>query len=419
MYSLGVSLFSVFTFLYLLNNIGKQILGFSSLPLFKAFLINWITDLNSPFETYLEKVGKPQDVEVSMMRFDAIDPQAAIIVPTIHPGPFKNVGSSLFPSLLKNAIEQELGCVTCVPHGLLGHEIDLASQAQNHKVIRRIIDSLKFHPSQRKASPYIQTNNDLAKVGCQMFGETALISLSLAPKTTEDLPKELGRYIRNQAEEKGVAKCIIVNAHNSLNGALNVKKTLSSLKDAASDCLEKSLSLRRLPFKIGAATIHPNVFSLKDGMGPGGITSIVVKVGNQKTAYVIIDGNNMISGLREKIISSLKSHGLDDGEVFTTDTHSVNALTLNRRGYHPIGESMDQEVLINYIWKVTRDALSCLETAAVGTRTITISNVKVIGEKMLRSFSLLAERTIQRAKKIIFPIFGTTGLLLMLFLIFR
>ena len=40
-------------------------------------------------------------------------------------------------------------------------------------------------------------------------------------------------------------------------------------------------------------------------MGTGGITVIVVQVENRKTTYVIIDGNNMIPGLREKLLSAL------------------------------------------------------------------------------------------------------------------
>ena len=63
-------------------------------------------------------------------------------------------------------------------------------------------------------------------------------------------------------------------------------------------------------------------------MGTGGITAIVVQVDKQKTAYVVIDGNNMISGLREKILAALTSVGFDESEVFTTDTHAVSALSL-------------------------------------------------------------------------------------------
>ena len=79
-------------------------------------------------------------------------------------------------------------------------------------------------------------------------------------------------------------------------------------------------------------------------MGTGGITAIVVQVEKQKTAYVVIDGNNMISGLREKILAALTSVGFGESEVFTTDTHAVSAIVTGRRGYHPVGEVMSHEI---------------------------------------------------------------------------
>ena len=72
-------------------------------------------------------------------------------------------------------------------------------------------------------------------------------------------------------------------------------------------------------------------------MGAGGITAIVVEVENQKTAYVVIDGNNMMPGLREKILTWLAALGFEESEVFTTDTHTVSALVTGSRGYHPVG----------------------------------------------------------------------------------
>ena len=79
-------------------------------------------------------------------------------------------------------------------------------------------------------------------------------------------------------------------------------------------------------------------------MGTGGITATVVQVEKQKTAYVVIDGNNMISGLREKILAALTSAGFDESEIITTDTHTVTAIIIGqgggRRGFHPVGEAM-------------------------------------------------------------------------------
>ena len=115
-----------------------------ALSLFRAFILNWVSDQNAPLEKHLEEMGEDADIEVTLLKFDASKPKAAIIVPLVHPGPFKNIGSSLLPSLLKQGYEKEFGCDACVPLGILGHELDLASQAQNHKIVSQVIASAKF-----------------------------------------------------------------------------------------------------------------------------------------------------------------------------------------------------------------------------------------------------------------------------------
>jgi putative membrane protein len=417
-FSLVVGVMSSFFFILLLNRLGKQMLGFPGLSLFKAFLLNWIVDLNVPFEEFLENLGENQDVEVSLIKFSSSKPKAVIVVPSVHPGPFKNIGSSLLPSMLKTALEKKLNCVACVPHGLLGHEFDLASQVQNQKIINQIVEFANLKVSEADATPFIKVSNGLATACCQIFGTFAFLSFTLAPKTTEDLPRELGLFVRREAERHGLTNCVVVNAHNSIDGTINMQEALGALEIVATKCLSTAVSLRHLPFEISAATVIPKEFGLREGMGPGGITIVVVKVGEQKTAYVVIDGNNMVSGLRENIISALRSVEIDECEVFTTDTHSVNAVILRGRGYHPVGEAIDHEKLIEYIKGATLTALSTLERVKATCRNITIPDVKVIGEKRLNTLCLLIDRTIQYAKKVAVPIFATSGLLLMLILTF-
>jgi putative membrane protein len=417
-FSVVIGLVSSLLFISVLNHVGMQTLGVKSIPLFKAFLLNWIADLNVPFEEFLEKLGENQDVDVSLIKFSSSKPKAVMVVPSIHPGPFKNIGSSFLPSMLKNALEKEHNGVVCVPHGLLGHEFDLASQVQDQKIIDQAVESAKFGVSEAMATPFITVSNGLATACCQVFGNLVFLSFSLAPRTTEDLPQELGLFVHKEAERLGLTCCVVVNAHNSIDGTMNTQEALESLKTVATTCLKKAVSLKRLPFEVGAATVIPKEFGLREGMGPSGITVVVVKVGNQKTAYVVIDGNNMVSGLRENILLTLRSVGIDEGEVFTTDTHSVNALVLNERGYHPVGEAMNHEKLIGYIKEATLSSLSNLEPVKAACRSITISNVKVIGAKRLETLCLLIDRAIKKAKRVAVPIFATSGLLLMLILMF-
>jgi len=96
----------------------------------------------------------------------------------------------------------------------------------------------------------------------------------------------------------------------------------------------------------------------------------------------------------------------------------VNAVVLSERGYHPVGEAIDYEKLIVYIKEAVLAAVSDLERAKAAARSITVPNVKVIGEKKLETLCLLTGRVLQRAKKTVIPIFAAAGLLLMLFLMF-
>ncbi|MEM3668801.1 MAG: DUF2070 family protein, partial [Candidatus Bathyarchaeia archaeon] len=88
-----VSIISSWLFLSPLNRVGEKTLKVPSLSLLKAFLLNWVADLNAPFESFLEQLGEEQNVEVSLIKFDSAKPKAVIAVPSIHPGPFKNIGS--------------------------------------------------------------------------------------------------------------------------------------------------------------------------------------------------------------------------------------------------------------------------------------------------------------------------------------
>jgi putative membrane protein len=405
-----------FLFVFLLDRFGRRTAGVPSMSLFRAFMLNWVAGLNAPFEELLEQLGENEDIEVTLLKFDSHKPKAAIIVPLVHPGPFKNIGSSLLPSLLKRDFEKEFGCDTCVPLGLLGHELDLASQAQNQRIITQVIESAKFTASAERATPFVKVTEGFVTASCQVFGKTAFLSFTLAPKTTEDLPQELGRIVNEEAEKLGLECNVVVNAHNSINDTVDVEASLSTLSELASKCLKKAVSLPSYDFEIGASTVFPKDFSLKDGMGSGGITAIVVKVAEQKTAYIIIDGNNMVSGLREKILSALKSTGFHESEVFTTDTHAVSAVVLGRRGYHPVGEAMNHDALISYITEAAKKAATNLETCNAGCLRLVVPKVRVIGQARLESLSLLVDKALRWAKREVVPIFVSEGVALVVLL---
>ncbi len=410
-----VACLSAFVFVHIIDNIGQKTARVPSIPLFKVFMLNWVAGLNAPLEGFLEKMGSDADVEVSLLKFDSQKPKAAIVIPLVHPGPFKNIGSSLLPSLLKQEFEKEYSCDTCVPLGLLGHELDAASQTQNYKIINQVLASANFSSSLEKATPFVRVSRGFVAASCQLFGKTALVSFTLAPKTTEDLPQELGNLVQQEANKLGL-DALVINAHNSLTESTEIEASIDTLREVAAASLKEATTKNAFPFEVGASTVYPAEFSLKDGMGTGGITAVVVKVGSQKTAYVVIDGNNMVSGLREKILDALSSAGFEESEVFTTDTHAVSAVVVGRRGYHPLGEAIDHEVLIKQIVTAALAATSNLERSKAGYTRIVVPKVRVIGGDCLEFMTVLVDKAIQKAKRVVVPIFALEGLVLILLL---
>jgi len=416
--SVSAPLLTVFIFKYFMDNVGTGSLGIASSVLFKAFLANWTEDLIAPLETFFEKLGNLEDIKVSLLTFRAGEKlKAAIVVPALHPGPFKNLGSSLLPSLIQTAIQDRFGCVVSVPHGLVGHELDVASQPQNQRVVESIVGFVGSSSRHSEATPMVRTQSGDAKASCQIFGDCALLTLTTAPETMEDLPPELDDFIVGEAEKRGLS-ALAIDAHNSMDGRFDLKNAVASFSECSVACLEEALKSKISSFKVGAATVVPQEFTVQDGMGLGGITVIVTEVDGKKAAYVTIDGNNMVSGLRDKILSAVKELDIDDGEILTTDTHSVCGMIRSARGYNLVGEAIDHQKLIGYIKEAASRALGNMEPATASWLTEVISDVKIIGEKQITELTVLADKTTERVKRVAVILFPAAAILLTSLLLF-
>ncbi|MEM1515163.1 MAG: DUF2070 family protein [Candidatus Bathyarchaeia archaeon] len=411
------SVLGVWIFKRSLDVEGRKMIGIPSIEVARAFIINWTEDVKEPLEEILERISEERSVSISALIFKVKNTnrlKAIIVVPNIHAGPFKNIGSSPLPSMIKESLEKEFQCIVSVPHGISGHELDLPSQVECEKVIKELVNSLKKPCSfSERATRFFMVEKDGAKVGCQVFKDCVLMTLTTSPETMEDLPPELYDTIVKGALENGFSWAIIIDSHNSINGPPNMERSLAILSEAAYLALDKAKYFLNdnvsSNIKVGVGKLIPKDLGLKEGIGPGGITAIVVNIDGQRVAYITIDGNNMVSGLREKISLSLRESGIDGGEIFTTDTHTVNAIVLNKRGYHPVGEAISHERIIDDIKKIVHDALRNEEPVEFAWLNINAQEIKVIGEKQISALSLLTDKAFKKAKKnsIIFTILGT------------
>ena len=97
----------------------------------------------------------------------------------------------------------------------------------------------------------------------------------------------------------------------------------------------------------------------------------VFEYGGKKIAYVLLDGNNIKRGLRDKIREELRDL-VDEVEIFSTDNHIVNYDIMD---LNPFGDKDDWDVIIENIKAAVRAALEDVEPVEVSMHT---ENVKMI-----------------------------------------
>ncbi|MEM2926610.1 MAG: DUF2070 family protein [Candidatus Bathyarchaeia archaeon] len=374
---------------------GRKRLGVGSLRLFSSFAANWMEDRNEPLEDIFESLGVETDVQVKLLAFGNEDrPFSILLIPYLHSGPFKNVGGSALPAIVSHALEVSVGRAgdevrVLVFHGPSGHEMNPTSQRQSFKLIYELRSQAHFSFSQARVSRAIRASWGSGKALCQAFNDIALVILTLAPRNMEDLPSTIAEEINMCGKELGFDEVFVVDAHNSTSGSPNplTPEEIDCVRKAALEALKLVSKEPRFQPKIGVSKVIPKGFTVSEGMGPGGISTFVVSVADQTAAYITVDGNNMITGLREKIISRIREEveGVEDAEVTTTDTHIVNA-TITGRGYHPVGEAIDQEAFISWVLTGIKEALKNRRDAFVAWKSVTIKDIKVLGKDALRGF---------------------------------
>jgi putative membrane protein len=175
---------------------------------------------------------------------------------------------------------------------------------------------------------------------------------------------------RAEARSAGLDDVLLVDAHNcndGLEGADLGHVTPGSERsfdvyEAAADASERLVDLAQRPFELGTAW-EETPWEPREGIGPLGIRVATIRVDGQETAYVLIDGNNMEPGLRERIVDSIES--VDAVEVMTTDTHVVNTV----QSVNQVGESIDPDELVARISALVDAAREDYEPARAGMAT--------------------------------------------------
>jgi putative membrane protein len=369
-------------------------LGIDGPELLRAFGYDYLMDNSEPIEKTLTQIGEKQDVPVEVLVFRNDSELVGVgVIQYVHPGPFRQIGSSSLPSAIMDHIEHNHGVPAFVMHGSCTHQQNLTTKEDFSLVmaeIDRLINETEVHDT--AAGPHW---SDLGKfkVWTLFAGEDVLTISTSAPEFTDDISLDVGKEAANVVRERvpRVKSVAVVDAHNCIDGnAVSVMPgdlEAGEYVGAVSSAVFATFDSPRDRVSAGFHKVVPEGISPEEGMGPGGVTAMVLRIDNREVAMLSVDGNNMEPGFREEAIRLLKTQGFDDVEVLTTDTHVVNAISTSSRGYPPVGQHKLQEIL-EVMAVAANKARERISEVRIGLGFGEARNLRTFGE---RGFDVLTQ----------------------------
>lgn len=395
---------------------GGRELSVSPSKLFRGFLLEWLEGDNRAVERYLEELSVEDTVKLTVIKFrDRTHRRlkAAFVIANFHPGPLLNIGSSILPYRIQEAVKNRLDIPIAVPHGISGHERNLVSQTQNDRVISKILELLEEESNWGGVTEPVEAMNGNATSKCQAFNGCALVTLTLAPKDVEDIPPELEEEI-SAYSKRYFEHTALVDAHNSISKVTIIsKEDMEDLRRAAEQAIAYASGKKEAPFRLGIADINLREYGLEHGVGPGTGYIFLIGIHDKVYSYLILDGNNMAKGLREKIHRALELKDVTPVETMTTDTHTVNGVVAAQLGYFPIGAVIPHNELIHSIIDAAERAKSSMVEVEVayGKGEVKVKTLGLALFGKLASFMYSTSRFIAAS---MIPLIGSSITLLLI-----
>ena len=385
-------------FFFSIESVGKDLLGYGSVVLLKAFLDAFVLDKIGSLEKLLEVIAVRSDVEVRTLSFKSEHQRGVVVAPLIHPGPFGDLGSSKLPTgLAVQFLKDRIFPV--IFHTPTTHDKDLVRTKDCDRVMQTIY-SMVGNEDTTRATPLIVKKRGAITIDCQIFDDTPLIVITRSPLPTEDLPDFVNEICMKKILESGYFDGVVVDAHNVVDPTYTAlsDQDKNDLEDAVSEALREAKCQEKGNIRAGFANIKLEGYSGREGIGDGGIMVTVIEVNNQKSAYISVDANNMVVGLREKIQNVLRQSGYDFSEITTTDTHVI-ASHSSGEAYFPLGKAIPEDILIEKMLAAVKEADSKKAECSVKFSKRRINDVYLLGNKGIENLWKVTDKTTQVAKE--------------------
>lgn len=362
---------AIFSFVVVIESPMRKNLGVGGLELLSLFIAH-ISEGSQAMEAIFEDMGETIETLIGVLSIRGKNGLKAIfLVPSVHPGPVGDIGGGNMPTILG----ERFGAFTMVSHGPSTHDFNPVASKELDKIEAVVKDALEDIEYKSLASPFFRVENEGAKIGGQYFDDNLVLLVTFAPKGFDDIDFGVGLAAMNAGKVHGASNVMVVDCHNSFTPDSRIlpgNKEVFELLGAVDKIHEKG---DQEVIRVGCSYNPMDDFSKEQGVGQSGVKVMVVEVGKQKTAYILLDANNMVLGYRDTMLDAVKELGVDMAEVMTTDTHYVNTLS---GGHNPIGSKMQEEIT-SEVKKAVTKAMEDLEPVEVGAKIAPIKDIKTLG----------------------------------------
>ena len=380
-------------------------------PLYRAFRIRGLEFLNAfiahltdgsrSMEDFFRRIGEEAFVPQVSIFFRREGKQDLIFtIPNVHPGPMGEIGGGNLPAILREQFDEEV----MVAHGCATHDFNLVSESEIQKLVdavNKTRNQLEYTGVACKSTRIIEGTVSLLY---QRIGNALLMVSTRSPDKTEDLDFCIGHSILCEGHRM-TPHIGFVDAHNCIGDEIaSIRpgtKTAHEYFTAACHAFDQWEVMQTSVLSMGYAHI-PLPYGRTSGIGDIGLQVLITDVSGQKTAYILLDGNNMASGAREEIRDEVLTM-VDEAEIMTTDTHVVNTIS----GKNPVGMRVPPTALIPYIDDGVIKALEDLSPATAAGSTASCEGVVIFGSDSIAQLASIVNTILVY----VIPISG--GMLLM------
>ncbi|WP_254273583.1 DUF2070 family protein [Haloarcula marina] len=367
---------AVWLFLVVIDQPWRSSLGVSALDFLRGF-IGHIAEGSDELEAFFEDIGEEAIVPVTVLAVRRPDgtEKARFVLPMIHPGPMGEIGGGNLPKRVAAAADG----LAFPPHATAGHDFNLVTEKEVDTILDTAEQAFEDIEYTDEATAGHRLTEGEATLTGQAFGDSAFVVTTYAPGCADDVDYSVGLSAMSEARSAAIENVLLVDAHNSNDGLEG--DDLGHVVPGSQRSFDMIYGTGRLgevltdaergPLRCGVAW-DETPWTPKEGIGPLGIRTCVFEVGDHRTAYVLVDGNNMEPGLRGRILDAVDS--VDTVEVMTSDTHIVNTVEAENQ----VGQAIPEADVVALVADLVDRAVADLEPVEAGMASDT-AEVTVFG----------------------------------------